>query len=319
MIHQATNEIVFSLLRKKSLEEVSWDQLNDLSKDYPFFSIVHFLKAKKAIDTQHPQKNELVQKCLVYAPVQSWMLHTLSLCESAQNTASNELEQLPSSVGTPQELIHPGLEAKPSSVLDEISIVQAEPRSSHQDLPAHQDSPTHQDPPTHQDSPTQKNSSTLVNDSELQKENTTTETVPSPEAKADKFSTTSEDLVPIDPFHTVDYFASQGIKLTAEDLNKDQMGKQLKRFTDWLKTMKRIPANESAADIDESTNQNIQNLAAHSNVETSILTESMAQVLVKQKKYSKAIEVYQKLSLQIPSKSTYFATLIEDLRVLSAS
>jgi len=308
MIHQATNEIVFSLLRKKSLEEVSWDQLNDLSKDYPFFSIVHFLKAKKAIDTQHPQKNELVQKCLVYAPVQSWMLHTLSLCESAQSTASNELEQLPSSVGAPQELIHPGLEEKPSSALGEISIVQAESASALQDFSTQQDSSIQQESTGHQDTA-----------SKLQQEDTKIETVPSPGVKADKFSTTSEDLVPIDPFHTVDYFASQGIKLTAEDLNKDQMGKQLKRFTDWLKTMKRIPANESAADIDESTNQNIQNLAAHSNVETSILTESMAQVLVKQKKYSKAIEVYQKLSLQIPSKSTYFATLIEDLRILNAS
>lgn len=129
-------------------------------------------------------------------------------------------------------------------------------------------------------------------------------------------STPADAVIPVDPYHTIDYFASQGIKLQAEDLNRDQMGRQLKRFTEWLKTMKRIPASESAADIDDATNQNIQNLAAHSLAGTEIVTEAMAEVLVKQQRYDKAIEVYRKLSLHNPGKSPYFASRIEELNQL---
>ena len=46
--------------------------------------------------------------------------------------------------------------------------------------------------------------------------------------------------ITFEPFHTIDYFASQGIKLRAEDLSKDKLGKQLKSFTEWLRSMKRI-------------------------------------------------------------------------------
>lgn len=126
----------------------------------------------------------------------------------------------------------------------------------------------------------------------------------------------ADAAIPVDPYHTIDYFASQGIRLHSEDLNKDQMGRQLKRFTEWLKTMKKIPASESAADIDDATNQNIQNLAAHSLAGTEIVTEAMAEVLVKQQRYDKAIEVYRKLSLYNPGKSPYFASRIEELNQL---
>ena len=48
-------------------------------------------------------------------------------------------------------------------------------------------------------------------------------------------------VLSFEPYHTVDYFASQGIKLSQEDNTKDKFGKQLKSFTEWLKSMKRLP------------------------------------------------------------------------------
>ncbi|MBC7903805.1 MAG: hypothetical protein H7Y27_10290, partial [Gemmatimonadaceae bacterium] len=45
-----------------------------------------------------------------------------------------------------------------------------------------------------------------------------------------------------EPFHTVDYFASQGIKTDKQEDNpQDRLGKQLKSFTGWLKSMKKLP------------------------------------------------------------------------------
>jgi DNA-binding SARP family transcriptional activator len=57
----------------------------------------------------------------------------------------------------------------------------------------------------------------------------------------------------------------------------------------------------------------IQSQAEKSNTEDEILTETMAEVLAQQGKISKAIEVYQKLSLLNPSKSAYFAAKIESI------
>ena len=117
-----------------------------------------------------------------------------------------------------------------------------------------------------------------------------------------------------EPFHTVDYFASQGIKFREEEKPTDRFGKQLKSFTDWLKTMKRIPETGQAAELPSHTDMKIENLAEHSIENRDVITEAMADVWEKQGNKEKAIAVYQKLSLNNPAKSTYFASKIDHLK-----
>ena len=125
-----------------------------------------------------------------------------------------------------------------------------------------------------------------------------------------------DEAMLIEPMHMVDYFASQGIKLSEEMLATDKLGKQLKSFTEWLKTMKKIHSDTVEADTDSSQHQDktIQSLAEKSNTEDEVLTESMAEVYMKQGKNKKAIEVYEKLSLFNPVKSAFFAAKIEYLK-----
>lgn len=118
-----------------------------------------------------------------------------------------------------------------------------------------------------------------------------------------------------EPMHMVDYFASQGIKLTDEVQMADKLGKQLKSFTEWLKTMKKIHV-ENEGETTVKTDENVQVLAENSNTETEVLTEAMAEVFARQGKMGKAGEVYQKLSLLNPAKSTYFAAKLENLKGL---
>ena len=128
------------------------------------------------------------------------------------------------------------------------------------------------------------------------------------------FNAKNADSIVFTPYHMVDYFASQGIKLILEDNPPDQFGKQLKSFTDWLKVMKRLPAKPSSEKEDEKINEQIRHFAAHSIEERDILTESMAEVLAKQGMYENAIALFQKLSLIYPPKSAYFASRIEQLK-----
>lgn len=123
----------------------------------------------------------------------------------------------------------------------------------------------------------------------------------------------TEQTLSFEPLHTSDYFASLGIKLSGEIKPNDKLGKQLKSFTEWLKTMKKIHADilpETAAQ----TEIWIQKLAENSNKEGEVLTEAMAEVLIQQGKAFKAIEVYKKLSLLNPSKTVYFAAKIDQLK-----
>jgi hypothetical protein len=129
-----------------------------------------------------------------------------------------------------------------------------------------------------------------------------------------QFAAKNSESIVFAPYHMVDYFASQGIKLVLEDQPKDNFGKQLKSFTDWLKVMKKIPSNPLTEKRFEKEAEKIRHFAAHSIEERDILTESMAEVLAKQGMYENAIALYQKLSLIYPPKSAYFASRIEQLK-----
>jgi hypothetical protein len=117
-----------------------------------------------------------------------------------------------------------------------------------------------------------------------------------------------------EPYHSVDYFASQGIKVKEEAKPVDRFSQQLKSFTGWLKTMKRLSVAEIAAQSEPASEQKIEKMATESLQERTVITEAMAQVWEKQGNSAKAIEVYQKLGLLEPSKSAYFAAKIEELR-----
>jgi len=122
-------------------------------------------------------------------------------------------------------------------------------------------------------------------------------------------------LIPIDPYYTIDYFASQGIKIEFDQNPQDQLGQNLKKFTHWLRHMKKLgPEDATEAIIRTETDSDIQKIADSSNTVREVVTEAMASVLEKQGKKDKAIELYNKLSFLNPDKSAYFANQIKKLK-----
>lgn len=123
----------------------------------------------------------------------------------------------------------------------------------------------------------------------------------------------SDAIIPIEPLHTVDYFASQGIKLGNDYEGKDKLSRKLKSFTEWLKTMKKIHPEKLENEVDGNAQTSIQHIAEHSNEQKDTITEAMAEVYARQGLNKKAIETYKKLSLLNPDKRVYFAALISKL------
>lgn len=127
--------------------------------------------------------------------------------------------------------------------------------------------------------------------------------------------TAVQSLIPIDPYYTVDYFASQGIKLVLDNDPTDKLGKKLKKFTQWLKHMKKLgPEDAIESEIEDDSEATVIRIADFSNTQREIITEAMAAVLEKQGKKEKAIQIYIKLSFLYPDKSAYFADKIKILK-----
>src|SRR5690606_32245525 len=73
---------------------------------------------------------------------------------------------------------------------------------------------------------------------EILKENDKEEPQPNTSLKIEP-ATAPQAPLTFEPYHTIDYFASQGIRIKEDARPGDRFSQQLKSFTEWLKSMKR--------------------------------------------------------------------------------
>lgn len=112
------------------------------------------------------------------------------------------------------------------------------------------------------------------------------------------------------PMHTVDYFASQGIKVNWQTEAKDNLTKKMMSFTDWLKQVKQNEKSGTVTQLEKKVAED----AVNSVRKEEVVTEAMAEVLLRQGHREQAIQLFRKLSFQIPEKSSYFAIRIEQIK-----
>lgn len=187
-----------------------------------------------------------------------------------------------------------------SSLTDAVSLSEAFANNHHEN--EQEDSEEHNEHEHESESYNTNNNISLVLSSQL-------EGFHKPIEENSKFEFENESKL-----HTIDYFASQGIKIDLTKQPQDKLTVQMRRFTDWLKQIKKTDSNPQDLGTDPELEKAIQNIAKTSIEAKEIVTETMADVFIKQGKVSKAIQLYIKLSFLDPSKSTYFATKIQQLK-----
>ncbi len=111
-----------------------------------------------------------------------------------------------------------------------------------------------------------------------------------------------------------DYFGAQGIEIDLSKVPQDKFTQQLKSFTAWLKVLKQTDEGHQAPEIAVEQEKIIAEIAEKANKAEDVITESMAEIWVKQGNKRKAIDTYSKLSFIFPEKSVYFASRIEQLK-----
>lgn len=287
------NQLVKSLLQKDSLEHCSLEELQTFADRHPYFGAAQLLLTKKLKTENSAQYNDQLQKTFLFFHNPLWVEQLLSDTGQAEIIPAKKTA-VPEIVEAKEE---PAVALKKSIVPDSEPILKKEEAIT----------------------PNQVEEKTVTIFEEandvvsLAEQNTEEPEMKIPQLKMEPFDPTKAELT-FEPFHTVDYFASQGIKFKEEEKPLDKFGLQLKSFTSWLKTMKKLPVSEIAAVVDGISEKKVEKLAEHSLQQREIVTEAMAEVWEKQGNNAKAIEIYSKLSLLEPSKSPYFAAKIERLK-----
>ncbi|RFS26279.1 hypothetical protein DVR12_00360 [Chitinophaga silvatica] len=143
---------------------------------------------------------------------------------------------------------------------------------------------------------------------------------------------TEETELTFQPLYTDDYFAYKRLKNPeeADELNA-QGAAEMRSFTSWLRRMKEDFAAKGSKDWyqqqlhkiyeeDEvpEISETVEKMAVNSlTFNNDIVSETLAEIWVKQRQYDNAIKIYQKLSLLNPDKNAYFAQKILELKSLT--
>jgi len=279
------NQLVKSLLQKESLDQCSLPELTAFAEKNPYFGAAQLLLTKK-VQTEQPEKyNEQLQKTLLFFHNPLWVEHLLNDTGLAEISKSKKEEETVSQQPEESTAIAPASLQDSIWTDESIPVIVATPQTE---------------------------ASIAEARSSVAEENPAI--VPSIQIEN---AASTEPALTFEPFFTVDYFASQGVKFKEEEKPVDKFGQQLKSFTDWLKAMKRLPVTEMAKSVETQAEQKVEQLAGQSIADREVVTEAMAEVWEKQGNVAKAIELYSKLSLLEPSKSPYFAAKIEDLKKIN--
>lgn len=348
MMNLQINQLVKSLLQKDTLEQCSLEELEQYAERHPYFGAAQLLLTKK-LQAENPGRyDEQLQKTFLFFNNPLWVEHLLNETGHAEIIAPEKKEELPVYVEVAPEIltedplaITPEADQQVEDILDKtvpeeirvpeeveetVAAMATTPDTviveqitspaalrDTDDTTLNNESPTAIDPLEH----------VTTTETETQLQAAAGEpSIPFPAFKIEPIDPAKAELV-FEPFHTVDYFASQGIRFKEEVKPTDKFGVQLKSFTDWLKSMKKLPVTEIAKLAEANTSQSalaekkVEELAEHSIAGKDVVTETMAEVWEKQGNHAKAIGVYEKLSLLEPSKSTYFASKIADLKKIN--
>jgi len=268
-----TDYMIQSLFQRESMDEMTLDELKSHAEAFPYSSIIQFLYTCKLKSQYHLDFPEAVSKTALFFDDSSWLNYQLR----------EEGEK-----GNFRKILY-GSQHNDANEVEGLNLP-AEGRGV-EEVDFDENEGGFHDPAIVQ----------AIKKIELQDPNT------------NPASGTNKDFeFQLTPYHTIDYFASLGIKINMEN-EKDELSLKVKSFTAWLKTMKRLqPGPETVTVKDIQSILNTQN--DKENQPEAILTEAMAEVYLKQGLREKAIDVYDKLSLQNPLNSHKFADKISQIK-----
>jgi hypothetical protein len=328
-MNKAFEKISHQLTGTDSLEKADESGLAQLTKEHPYFSPAQFLLAVR-LRMKNNEKQYSVQfnKASLYSSNPIWLQYQLNdltdevakevkdsvITEPDKTSSTEEIAKAITgeNVVTIQPISGESVPAQPPVLIEnKLDVTANEPDSFHNVVSL---SENYEEP--YEEEIEEEESSAFNTDSFI------TSRISSilDHQMADFNKPVKSDAkldFEAEPSHTVDYFASQGIKLDLTQQTQDKLTAHLRSFTGWLRQMRKIEATISPENdevIDEEIENAVNDIAKSSIESREIVTETMADIFIKQGKPDKAVQLYIKLSFLDPDKSTYFANKIQQLK-----
>jgi hypothetical protein len=267
-MNNVVNELTRSVVDKNSLQECSVNELQELTRQYPYFGPAQFLLARKLKEENSPLYEQQSQKAILFFQDQLWYDYlsgnndvtvkvTAGAYEPAVQKAVPAVTEEKFITDTPPPVTEPLVTKEPEEEEPVIGEPIIEEKIEEQQQPNQLlEEPITEEPVIEQKQPEPQPlvetiavaaperiidpiSGQDLTDTEEEEENQQTQEIPAsePAIKLPEFKITAVDTsIPLsfEPYHTVDYFASQGIKAKEESKPKDKFSQQLKSFTEWL-------------------------------------------------------------------------------------
>lgn len=300
-------------------DQLSFDALHQLAEQYPWFAGIHTLLA-----AQKSRKNGTIdllawQHAALYSnrpAVLEWQLQRTQHGNPGITLQPTDALPLPPDFIAPKDVVTAGLQSEVIDSSQQMAEVQKQENSidavidAQAIVDAHDATEVWRQQELEETTADANKSIEVVTLSEKMEDST-----PLHGTDSNLHQSTNKAYPPLafEPYHTVDYFASQGIRLQEDKLGSDELSRQVKTFTQWLRSMKKL-YNETQTELPADVEQQIHHIADTSNQQSEVVTETMAEVLVLQGKKGKALEIYSKLILLHPEKSAYFADRIKQLK-----
>jgi hypothetical protein len=310
--------MAFESLYNDFFKQADKESLKKMVKEYPYFAPAHFFALQQA-EAGASDYASLAAKTalhfgdplLLHYQLNKTEVNKEPVIESAFSEASIKQEEIFYEPSSAQPIDNPSFENIDAPTIEQPQLeetLESAANKQEEQILKSEDS-------SYEPAAAQPIDNPFFETPEEKVTENTNQLTPEQEINSASVAPAKETLL-FEPLHTTDYFASQGIKLSEQVQTGDKVGRQLKSFTEWLKTMKKLhpdglpQKNEQTAPIDNT----VQNMAERSNQEEEVLTEAMAIVYQQQGKLNKAREIYNKLSLLNPSKSAYFAAKLNELQ-----
>jgi hypothetical protein len=273
-----------------SLQQVPEEVIAQLAADHPYFAAAHLLLARKVYQRTGDPGDAAVKKALLYTlqPHYAWQLITEN--QVLQEAADRVAAVIPDDE-LPQEMV--AEEALP--VAEDLVAAENGVAEAGEKLAVADETPESAEP---------------IRIFPMTAAEETTELV-------------------FQPLYTDDYFAYKRLKNPEEaDTLNEQGAAEMKSFTSWLRQMKDNFAGKSNKDWyhqqlhrmyeeeeEPEVSETVEKMAMDSIVfNNDIVSETLAEIWVRQHQYDNAIKIYQKLSLLNPDKNAYFAQKIFELK-----
>ncbi len=326
-----------------SIDQINVEELEALKKQYPYFQNLHFLIAKAYQKTGSEKLKPALNKAAIYSVDRAYLkkilegdyefIQIIKSKPDATPKPTTPSKPIPkqeavviSSMVTPKESVK---KASPEPPEPKVQQKKPEPRPTGKKLekPQEQEAkvipekkpvvakvkPVVEKP---QSQPTTAPTPKAVEQSKAQQK-TPEPVLPTAQKKESTIRAELEENLRLLSERKKAFKAfmegtsSKETKTTSKKPPSRKKENQIQLIEKFIKNEPRLERPGSLSD-----ESNIQEDLANKKLKQSdkFLTETLAKLLIKQKKYNKAIDIYEKLKLKFPKKTAYFASQIEKIK-----